>query len=683
VHYRDLSPAPRTFRRPAASAVAVQRARQVNAAPGAQWRPEREAARIPRAPGHDERSHADRIPNDRSPVEGSEVERIPGSRRPIDLAQVGRIAGERGYVEPAAGNRIAGNRSSGERAPGNRVPANRIPGDRIPGDHNPGNRSLIDRGHVERVPSERIARDRIPGTRSPIDRSHVERVPSDHGYADRNDIDRKIERSRIRLEPEWRSAPRKSGLERGVVLVSAGLIVGAAGCFWLLYNVFGAALSVAPSQAVLQAPSTESYTPAVVVRSGKSDSLARSAHPMMQQLGEADAIKAIDRVALAPAPDAKPARPANNSSGPRVAQSSSYFAPVPDRTRGKDPVKDTISKQPMRLAALEYPAPRSGSAFDPVIPRIPPDGDPKTTLVDFHTAPFPYDGRMPGSNRQFLDAGEGVHRGHTNFRGRTLWERDTYSDPRVLLHIPPGFDANKPSVMIVFFHGHGAILGRDVRDRQKVPAQISASGVNAVLVAPQFAVDAADSSPGKFGDPGGFKRFLDEAAGELARLHGDPRTRQTFANMPIVIVAYSGGFGPTLSVLDNGGVKPRIRGIVLLDALYSGINKFANWIAENRSGFFVSSYTPHTRGHNADLEGMLKAKSVPYGSELRHDHLAGSVTFLPAGPISHRDFVTHAWADLPLKDILLRLDEYDTRVQTASTRPGSNPLASAATARSN
>jgi hypothetical protein len=654
VHYRDLSPAPRTFRRPAASAVAVQRARQVNAAPGAQWRPEREAARIPRAPGHDERSHPDRIPNDRSQVEDSQVERlasdrIPGGRRPIDLGQVGRIAGERSYVE----------RIPVERTPGNRTPGNRLSGDRIPSDRSPGNRSLIDR-------------------------SHVERISSDRGYADRNDVDRKIECNRIRLEPEWRPAPPRTGLERGVLLVSAGLIVGAAGCFWLLYNVFGAPLSVAPSQAVLQAPSTESYTAAVVVRSGKSDSLARSAHPMMQQLDQADAIGAIDRIARAPVPDA-PAKPANISGGStRVAQPSSYFAPVPDRARGKDLAKDTNGKPPpMRLAALENPAPRSRSTFDPVIPRIPPDGDPKTTLVDFQTAPFPYDGRMPGSSRQFLDAGEAGHRGHTNFRGRTLWERDTYSDPRVLLHIPPGFDANKPSVMIVFFHGHGAILGRDVRDRQRVPAQISASGVNAVLVAPQFAVDAADSSPGKFGDPGGFKRFLDEAAGELARLHGDPRTKQTFANMPIVIVAYSGGFGPTLSVLDNGGVKPRIRGIVLLDALYSGINKFANWIAENRSGFFVSSYTPHTRGHNADLEAMLRAKSVLYGSELRHDHMAGSVTFLPAGPISHRDFVTHAWADLPLKDILLRLDEYDTRIQTASTRPGSNPLAAAATARSN
>ena len=84
--------------------------------------------------------------------------------------------------------------------------------------------------------------------------------------------------------------------------------------------------------------------------------------------------------------------------------------------------------------------------------------------------------------------------------------------------------------------------------------------------------------------------------------------------MPIVIVAYSGGFGPTLSVLDRGGVGARVRGIVLLDALYAGIDKFADWIADNRSAFFVSSYTPHTARHNADLEELLSERSVTYGS---------------------------------------------------------------------
>jgi hypothetical protein len=287
--------------------------------------------------------------------------------------------------------------------------------------------------------------------------------------------------------------------------------------------------------------------------------------------------------------------------------------------------------------------------------------------VDFETAPFPYHGIMPGSNRPFLNAGEEGHRGHANFRGHVYWESETFSDDRVLLHIPPSFDPTLPAVMVVFFHGHGANLARDVRDRQQVPAQITAAGVNAVLVAPQFAVDAADSSAGKFWEPDGFKRFLDEAAVKLARLYGDPRRAAVFAKMPIVIVAYSGGFGPTLSVLERGGVKSRVRGVVLLDALYAGIDEFANWIADNRATFFVSAFTPHTAQHNADLEQLLSERSVPYGSELRSSHLQGMVAFLAAGDISHQDFVNHAWADNPIADILARMDNVNSNIETAAT----------------
>ena len=300
-------------------------------------------------------------------------------------------------------------------------------------------------------------------------------------------------------------------------------------------------------------------------------------------------------------------------------------------------------------------------------PQIPANIEAKTSLVDFETAPFPYHGNMPGSDRPFLNAGEEGHRGHVNFRGHVLWESATYSDDRVLLHIPPGFDPKRPAVMVVFFHGHGADLARDVRDRQLLPAQITAAGANAVLVAPQFAFDAADSSAGKFWEPDGFKRFLDEAAQKLATMYGDPRSAPTFQNMPIVIVAYSGGFGPTLAVLDRGGANSRVRGLVLLDALYAGIDTFADWIAHNRSTFFVSSYTPYTEHHNADLEHLLNERSVPYGSELRRNHLQGTVTFLPAGDVPHRDFVTHAWTDNPVTDILARMDDVDPKIVAAET----------------
>jgi hypothetical protein len=112
--------------------------------------------------------------------------------------------------------------------------------------------------------------------------------------------------------------------------------------------------------------------------------------------------------------------------------------------------------------------------------------------------------------------------------------------------------------------------------------------------------------------------------------------------------------------------------LVLLDAVYGGTGKFADWIAENRSTFFVSSYTPHTAHRNAYLERLLRKRSVPYSSELRNSHLQGMVAFLPAGDISHRDFVTHAWADNPIKDILVRMDDADQGIKTARTTGSSS-----------
>ena len=170
--------------------------------------------------------------------------------------------------------------------------------------------------------------------------------------------------------------------------------------------------------------------------------------------------------------------------------------------------------------------------------------------------------------------------------------------------------------------------------------------------------NAADFSAGKFWEPNGFKHFLDEAAVKLARMYGDQRTAFTFARMPIVIVAYSGGFAPTLSV-PNQAASDRACAAWFCSMHCMAEPASSGWIAHSKSSFFVSSYTPHTEHRNIDLEHLLRKRSVPYSSQLRDSHLQGMVTFLPAGEVSHRDFVTHAWGDNPIKDILLRMDDSD------------------------
>jgi hypothetical protein len=362
-----------------------------------------------------------------------------------------------------------------------------------------------------------------------------------------------------------------------------------------------------------------------------------------------------------------------------VARDWSVFTPTQNAEIAAP--KAAMIKPPIRVATADRTPPQvapRNPVVVPVAPRMLPTIEAKTSLIDFATAPFPYHGLVPGSNRAFLSVGEQGDGRHVNFRGRVFRESQTFSDDHVLLHIPAGFDPKRPAVMLVFFHGHGATLARDVRDRQLLPEQISAAGVNAVLVAPQFAYDAADSSAGKFWEPDGFKRFLDEAAQKLAALYGDPRGTAAFTNMPIVIVSYSGGFGPTLSVMARGGAGPRIRGLVLLDSLYAGIDQFADWIADNRSAFFVSSYTPYTAHHNADLEHLLAERSVPYSSELKRNHLQGTVAFLPAD-LPHRDFVTHAWTDNPVADILARMDDVVPTIRTAgAAKPSPSSTVAAA-----
>ena len=172
--------------------------------------------------------------------------------------------------------------------------------------------------------------------------------------------------------------------------------------------------------------------------------------------------------------------------------------------------------------------------------------------------------------KPFLDVSADGRLGHTSPRGGLLWEDTTYNDRHVLLAAGPDFDPNRPGVMVVYFHGNQTILARDVVGRQQTVRQLAQSNLNAVMVAPQLAVDAANSSAGNFWRPGAFAQFLDEADGKLAELY--PGTsRGTFRRMPVIIVAYSGGYDGGSLFADRGRRRrPRPRRRAARRALWRG-----------------------------------------------------------------------------------------------------------------
>lgn len=282
----------------------------------------------------------------------------------------------------------------------------------------------------------------------------------------------------------------------------------------------------------------------------------------------------------------------------------------------------------------------------------------RTQLVEFNiAAPFPYSGRAP-SGRPFLDVTDGEgRRGHSTSRG-VLWEDVSFSDRRALMFIPKGFDARRPGLIVVFLHGHRATIERDVRDRQKVAAQIAESNVNAVLVAPQFAINASDSSAGKFWESYGFASFLGEAGSHLARMHGDWRTRKTFATLPVVVVAYSGGYVPAAWALHKGGTSTRVIGVLMLDALYGEVGKYADWIKAHPNAFFISAYTSSSARGNEALRATLSDREIIRDASLP-PRLAGTVAFLRTGAgVNHESFVTRAWVESPIRDVLERIPGY-------------------------
>ena len=329
---------------------------------------------------------------------------------------------------------------------------------------------------------------------------------------------------------------------------------------------------------------------------------------------------------------------------------------LPQRQYADFTPRRTVQTQTYRVASLEP---------TPILHQ--PAQEELTTLVSMKSSAFPYFGNNPASEAPFLNISRGDRRGHRSYSGRVYWQDETYNDSRVLVHIPENFDAYKPGVIVVFFHGNGATLGRDVRDRQLVPQQISESGVNAVLLAPQMAVDAADSSAGKFWQPGGFKHFMTESIDNLARLYGDPASAKAFAKMPIVIVGYSGGFLPTAWSLEVGGISDRVRGVVLLDAVYGELDKFAAWIENHRTGFFISSYTHYTAPRDRELMHMLREKGIAVYEDMNRPMRQGSVIFVETGEgITHRDYVTQAWTKNPIEQVLVKMAAPTMRVATGS-----------------
>jgi hypothetical protein len=283
-------------------------------------------------------------------------------------------------------------------------------------------------------------------------------------------------------------------------------------------------------------------------------------------------------------------------------------------------------------------------------------GGVNVAYAEFQNSAFPYHGSVPDEGKPFMNVNANGRLGHSSPRGGVYWEDETYNDRRVLIAAGSDFDARRGGDLVLYFHGNQATLSRDVVDRQQTPQQVAQSGLNSVLIAPQMAVNALDSSAGRFWQPGQLAAFLNEADQRLANLYGG--SSGEFRRLPVVMVAYSGGYLPAAYSLAVGGADYRVRGVILLDALYGEEDKFFNWIVRNRGrAFFLSAYSKSAREQNEALKARLIAAGIAVQDRMPERLGPGAVAFVDAGDVGHDDFVNYAWTSQPLRDILARLPQ--------------------------
>jgi hypothetical protein len=126
------------------------------------------------------------------------------------------------------------------------------------------------------------------------------------------------------------------------------------------------------------------------------------------------------------------------------------------------------------------------------VPRWQETREGQVILRPFANAPYPHKSRENGFKG-----------------GKTLYGPEHYVDSTVGIVIPSGYQAGDNVDYVVHFHGHMNHVS-NVLTKYKLPQQLLAAKVNAILLVPQGPTDAADSGGGKLElDPDGFAKLID------------------------------------------------------------------------------------------------------------------------------------------------------------------------------
>ena len=240
-----------------------------------------------------------------------------------------------------------------------------------------------------------------------------------------------------------------------------------------------------------------------------------------------------------------------------------------------------------------------------------------------------------------------------------------YRDDTVIVFVPAHYRyrVEEGVAALVHFHGHSTTAERAMTAHE-LREQLSDSRQNALLVVPQLAVMASDSSCGKLESPGALERLVAEAVAVAARegqtTLGDTAFPSDASVGTVCVSAHSGGYHAAACCLRSGGVD--VRETYLFDSLYADFDVFRDWVVArkgeplHRRHKLVSYFTEGgtTESLNGalrvqlDRAGVLCAHEMQEGQLSRHELSHAEAVFVRTG-LWH-SAVT--WESNALRDVL-------------------------------
>lgn len=240
-----------------------------------------------------------------------------------------------------------------------------------------------------------------------------------------------------------------------------------------------------------------------------------------------------------------------------------------------------------------------------------------------------------------------------------------YGDDTVIVFVPRHyrFHAADGVPALVHFHGHNTSAERALATHA-LREQLVDSRQNAILVVPQLALFAADSSCGRLAHAGGLARLLGNALTTAARVGraalGDSLFPARAELGRVCLSAHSGGFHAAACGLRLGGID--VSETYLFDALYAEREVFRDWVLERRGApptsrhKLVSYFTAGaaTEPPNRSLRADLEREGVPVVHESREGQLSRR-ELSHAGAVFVRTESGHSaltWETNALRDVL-------------------------------